>query len=295
MKNKIIILLLLISSTAIYSQNNELFDRLRAINTNGSLIFYNIDGIAITSETMIYGYKDINLEMAYDLYNVSTAKKEANSRLSYENVSTKIESKRNDKITEHSSYYFIKNKNNKVVIFHFGSINKTDEDFEIKFINLVMNDEIPESCFSKRPIETINIASRLIEIEGDCKYANVNSVQCPYSGQVSWSLHKELSDAKKQIGYEFEITKSKDEAKLTKEENINLVFEGVNTLAKKATFQVQSSSNPSLKSLEERKLITYYIAETVRGQNISCVLSHWDDDTLTAEGLPYLLTKLIKI
>ncbi|WP_091411403.1 hypothetical protein [Aquimarina amphilecti] len=289
--------LILISLTSTYSQNNSLFERLRAIKTSGSLTFYNVDGIAITSESMIYSYNDINLKMAYNLYNVSSEKKEKNITLRCENLFTRTKNVRSDKITQYNSYFFVKNKNNKVIVFHFGSINKTNKDFEIDFINLVIDNKIPKSCFSDRPINKINFASRIIEIEDNCNYANVNSIQCPFNGQMSWSLHENLSDAKKQVEYEFEITKSKKLGQLVKEEMINLNFEGINTIAKRVTFVVENNDtiNIDLKSIEGKKLIIYYIAEKVRSYNISCVLSHWEDDKIASNGLPTLLSKIIQL
>lgn len=293
-RKQLLFILISIFSIYTYSQDTSIFERLRAINTNGDLIFYNIDGIAITSESMIYSYNDFNLTMAYDVYNVSSEKKEKNSKLPYENLSTVIENKISDKITQFNSYYFVKNNNNKVIVFHFISINQTNGDFEIDFINLVLENKIPKKCYSDQRIKNIDFASRTIEIEGNCNYANVNSIQCPYNGQMSWSLHKSLADAQKQVSYEFEISKSKKLGTLVKDEKVDVDFEGMKTTARRVTFEVDNN-NPDVASLKGRKLVIYYIAETVRNHNISCVLSHWDDDIIQANGLPSLLGKVIKL
>ncbi len=44
-----------------------------------------------------------------------------------------------------------------------------------------------------------------------------------------------------------------------------------------------------------KTLTIYYIAEKVRGNYLSCVLSYWNNDVITETGLPPLLNEVMKL
>ena len=123
-----------------------------------------------------------------------------------------------DNLSEINSYYFVENKNKTISVFWFGYYNKYDNDFEKKYVNHILKDEIPERIFESTTIDSIDFAGRKIKLGDNCYWANVNSVQCPYNGQMNWSVHKTLATAKSSIENQFNVTKSKKGGKVISEE-----------------------------------------------------------------------------
>ena len=124
---------------------------------------------------------------------------------------------------------------------------------------------------------------------------NVNSAQCPYRGQINWSIHKNLADAKRTNVYQLKKTLSKELGEVVFDDYVDVVFEGIATKARKLVFDF--SNNPEfVKATSNAKSMTiYYVAVKIRGHIIGCVLSHWDNDKIGKSGLPYLLNELMTL
>lgn len=290
--SKILISFILLINFNGYSQGNSLFDRVQAIKTDNYLTFYNVDGYSITTESMIYSFKESPLSIAYRTYNVSDELKKKDSIIKYENYTVKNSIAVTDSITQYNSYYFIKNIDEKIIVIQFSVVNKVDEFFERKFIDLIIENKIPPKCYNEHLIKKINFASRKIELN-DCYYTTVNSVQCPYNGQMNWSLHQNIEDAKNQIKYQAGVTKSHKKGEIINDELVDIVFEGIETKARKVIYDFTNSDISAAVSAES--LIIYYVAVKVRNNYVSCILSHWNNDNISESGLPLLFNKVMSL
>ncbi len=292
-KKVIFILFLSFFASNLYSQNKELFNRLQAIHTN-KVIFYDIDGYKITSEVLKYDFSKKGLEKAY----VSYAIKEKDLKvkltdLKFNGYNITNSDKITIKLSQNDSYYFIENSSKKVVVIQFSSINKNDKIFEKKFVNLIMRNSIPQTCFASMQIDSLNFVGRNIKLKDNCNWQTVNSVQCPFYGQISWSIHKDHQDATSSIEQQLEITKSKGLGEVISEEMIAVEFEGLTTKAKRVIFEFKGSALVATSMSGGKTLTIYYVAEEVRGNYVSCVLSHWNNDFLNKSGLPTFLEQVL--
>jgi len=60
--------------------------------------------------------------------------------------------------------------------------------------------------------------------------------QCPYYGQMNWSVHKTLDDASQSVTNQYNIIKVKKGGKIISEEFVDVIFEGTEGTAKKVVY-----------------------------------------------------------
>ena len=177
----------------------------------------------------------------------------------------------------------------------FGYLNKLNKDFEQKYANLIMKDEIPKEIFEPMNIDSIDFAGRKIELGNECYWTSVNTVQCPYYGEMNWSVHKSLESAKNTIETQFYITKNKKGGKVISEAEVDVVFEGTETKARKIIYDFTGVKSLLAGMSGGKTLTVYYVACEVRGNYVSCCMSFWNNDTITENGLAPLLEKVMQL
>ena len=294
MRNITIIILFFVLSTS-HAQNDNLFNRLQAISYNG-LTFYNVDGYSISSQTLNYKFTEKVLKKVYRKYSISKKdEKIKDKNLIYNNYHVSQSDNVTPKLIQNNSYYFLENNSKRVTIIQFGSINKKDREFERKMVNLIMENTIPKKCFTSMVIDSINFVGRKIKLGNSCKWTNVNTVQCPYYGEMNWSVHKNLKDAENTVEQQLEITKSRKGGKVIFEDIVDIKFEGTETKAKKVIYDFTGVTSLLVGMSGGKTLTIYYVATKVRGNYVSCVLSFWNNDAITESGLVPLLEKVMKI
>ncbi len=292
---KLFTIILLFTFTIFFAQNDSIFNRLQAINNSG-LTLYNIDGYTISSQTLNYPFTEKSLKKVYRKYSIKKdEKKTKDPQLSYNNYYVINSKKITDKLIQNNSYYFIENKEKRITIIQFSSINKRDIKFERTIIKPIIEKTIPKENFASMIIDSINFVGRKIKLENNCYWTSVNTVQCPYNGEMNWSIHKNLSDAKNTVKQQFEITKARKNGKVISEEVIEIEFEGTKTNAKKVIYDFTGVTSILVGISGGKTLTIYYVATKVRKNYISCVLSFWNNDTITKNGISPLLEKVMKI
>lgn len=162
-------------------------------------------------------------------------------------------------------------------------------------VELIMENKIPQKCYNSLVIDNINFAGRKIKLGNNCQWQNVNNVQCPYSGQMNWSVHKSLKDAENTVDQQFEITKSKKGGKVISEEIVEIEFEGIETKAKKVIYDFTGITSVLAGMSGGKTLTIYYVASEVRDNYVSCVLSFWNNDRIKKSGLTPLLEEVMKL
>jgi hypothetical protein len=292
---KLSTIFLLFTITLSFAQNDSIFNRLQAINNNG-LSFYNIDGYSITSQTLNYPFTEKGLKKAYRKYSIKKkVKKTKDEQISYNNYYFQNDENITENLIQNNSYYFIENQEKRITIIQFSSINKRDKEFERTIVNPIIEKKIPEENFASMRIDSINFAGRKIKLGNSCNWTKVNTVQCPYYGEMNWSIHKDLEDAKNTVEQQFSITKSRKNGKVISEEIVDIEFEGTETKAKKVIYDFTGLSSVLASMSGGKTLTIFYVATEVRGNYVSCVLSFWNNDTITEKGLAPLLEKVMKL
>lgn len=293
MKKSLIYIVLSISHFVI-AQNEDLFDRLRAIDNNG-ITFYNIDGVDFSKQTLDLDFTDKNLKKAYRMYGVKKKDiKTEDPAINFTNYRIQKEEQHKGGLKAINSYYFVKNKKGSIDAFSFGYYDTHDIDLEHRIIPLILKDAIPESCYSSIQVDTINFVGREIALGGNCNWMNINNIQCPYYGQMNWSIHKSRESAALSIEQQLRVTKLKKGGKVVSEEEVSILFEGVPTIAKKVHYDFTGATAIMASMSGGKNLTIYYVSEKVRNHFVSCVLSFWNNDTINPSGLPPLLEKVMK-
>ncbi|WP_159474326.1 hypothetical protein [Chryseobacterium sp. 18068] len=279
-----------------FSQENNVLERLSALNNNGK-IWYNIDGYSITSEKFNNSFDEKGLKKVFRKHQITDSDvKIKDNQINFNNLLISKQQKISDNNFQTNNYYFVENPDKTVSVVWFIKNGKTDKETEEKIVNLIIENKIPEENFVPMKITSINFAGRKIELGNSCYWTFLNTVQCPYLGEMNWSVHRNLDSAKEAIENQLNITKSKNGGKVTSEEIVDIEFEGVQTKAKKVIYDFTGVASALAGMSGGKNLTVYYVAENVRNRNVSCVMSFWNNDQINPETkLPPLLEKIIKL
>ena len=296
MKKITTFLLLFTTINFSFSQENDDFTkRLKAIN-NTTITFYNVDGVQFSSETFSNQFSEQGLKKIYRKYSVKENDvKVKDDSLVFNNVCITKSEKVTDTISQISSYYFVENKNKTITVIWFGYYQKLDKNFERKYVKHIINDEIPKEVFEPMIIESIDFAGRKLELDNSCYWTNINIVQCPYNGEMNWSVHKTLESAKNSIDTQFTITKNKKGGKVISEEEVDVLFEESETKAKKIVYDFTGTKSLLAGMSGGKTLTIYYVDCKVRENYVSCCMSFWNNDNKTESGLAPLLEKVMQL
>lgn len=293
---KIVNLLFILVFSVCFSQENNIFERLSALKNNGK-IWYNIDGYSITSEVFSNTFDEKGLKKVFRKHQISDSDaKVKDSNISFNNLLVTKQQKVSADFSQTNNYYFVENPDKTITVVWFIKIGKTDKETEEKLVNAIIEKKIPEENFSPMSISSINFAGRKIELGNGCYWTSVNIVQCPYAGEMNWSVHRTLDDAKEAVENQLNITKSKKMGKVVSEEMVDIEFEGVPVKAKKILYDFTGVAGALAGMSGGKNLTVYYVAATVRNKNVSCVMSYWNNDEINPETkLPALLGKLMAV
>ncbi|MBS1738634.1 MAG: hypothetical protein JSS98_18805 [Bacteroidetes bacterium] len=291
-----LIAIFILSSPFLYAQKNDsLFSRLQAISNSG-LDFFNVDGIEITSQIINSEFSKKGILKKFKKFSIKEndlilTDSSIHSQNYYLSKSEEIQ----PGTVQYSSYYFIENKYKQITAITFAGFNKNDKVFENKFVGLILNDEIPKSIYTPLEIDSINFAGRKIGLGKSCHWMGINNVQCPYYGQMNWSVHKTLEDASKSADSQYTVIKLKRGGKIISEDTVNVIFEGVPVKAKKAVYDFKGVTSLLVSMAGGKTLTIYFVAAPAKQNFVSCVMSFWNNDNINPSGLPPLLEEVMKL
>jgi hypothetical protein len=279
-----------------FSQENNIFERLSALDNNGK-IWYNIDGYSITSEVFKNSFDEKGLKKVFKKHQISDSDtKTKNNQINFNNLFVTKQQKISENNFQINNYYFVENPDKTTTVVWFIKNGKIDKETEEKLVNTIVENKIPKENFVPMKINSIDFAGNKIELGNSCYWTFLNTVQCPYLGEMNWSIHKTLADAKEAIENQLNITKSRKGGKVTSEEIVDIDFEGVPTKARKMIYDFTGVTSALAGMSGGKSLTVYYIAENVRNKNVSCVMSFWNNDQINpATKLPPLLAKFMSL
>ncbi len=293
---KILFLLLCVIISQVHSQKKDFFQDFQGIK-NANAVFYNVYGTTITTETYSYEFNEKGLKKIFRRYKFNfkkiTKKQDEKLELQHYLVQDSVVIK--NKYVSYSAVYFVKNQNF-ISVIYFNEINKTKASFKREFIQTYIDNKIPKSIFITSKIDSILFVNRYIKLGPSCRWMGVRNVQCSYRGQMDWTIHQSLEKAKNHNELRALTNRYQRKLKLISKDTVNIRFEGKEISAIKIVYNVKGFNSLLLKmSSGAKHLIVYYIAEKIRGKNISCILSHWDNDYIQPNGLPALLSEVIAL
>ncbi len=190
-------------------------------------------------------------------------------------------------------YYFLPSSNQKTRVIGFTTLLERDTSLEHFFIDKIKNKEIPQHIMIENQVDSIFFVHRYIQLGNACRWMGLHNIQCPYLGQMNWSVFRDSIRAKQMLMAQKKRNDHKKMIKIIHEEKINILFEGTPTEAIKTEYLIR---HPLLllSGSNSNHLIVYYVNQKINNKYISCVLSHFRDEAKKNE-LPPLLSEVMEL
>ena len=204
---------------------------------------------------------------------------------------------------QNTMVYFIGNKiegKDVLLIATISSVSEVpSEEIDIEMLQLVLDKKVPKQNYMGG--RSFDFLGRKVPLMDECYWQGVNIVRCPTKGEMNWSLHPSLAEAKQSVTLQKEWgnmipPRPNYVYSRISEQQKTLIFEGKATQVTEVIYN-EHYQDPILKSYyQDNKLIVYYIATIVRGQAIACVISYWDsNERLPDTGLPEFVSQFIRL
>ena len=201
-----------------------------------------------------------------------------------------------NKTGPYSVYYFLPVTADTVLGIFISNYKLPDKALERELADLVLHSTIPDSLISYLNPPVVLLAGRSIPVNMHCLWAGANVMQCTGLGEMNWSLHPDMEEARSQTEAQEATNRDIKQFTVEQEEEVPVVFEGVPVTARRLRLHAKGVKGLLMKKMEgSRTLIVYYITAPVRGRYVSCVLSYWTSDYITESGLPPLLETVMQL
>lgn len=277
-------------------QNNEdVFKRLNGIK-NQEFYFYNIDGYEISSLKMSGKFTKKNIQKKYKKLEIREDELiHSDSAMDLQNYYVHKSDTVQEDIVLNTSYYFIKTKEDEISAITFVSYNEVDIEFEKQFVRLVLNDKIPNDIYSSITTDSVNFGGRKLYLGSNCRWMNINNIQCSGYGQINWSVYKDKETSERDLETQRQVNLARSHGKVVSDEIVDVTFEEVDTKARKIIFDFTGVTSALVGVTGGKTLTIYFISAPVRGNYISCVMSFWNNDMINPGGLAPLLEEVMQL
>ncbi|MEJ0034376.1 MAG: hypothetical protein WDO15_30395 [Bacteroidota bacterium] len=290
MKRAVITILAIVGTIISHAQvDDALFDRLQGF-ANNEFKFFNTDGIEISAIPMKGVFTPKSIAKQYKEYRIKDSDiKNTDSLLSTKNyyVSKKMEG-------QYQDIYFLEH-NDRILGMIFRSAFEIDRQFERDFVKLFTTGKIPDDiCQKLTETQHINFAGRPIVVKG-CHWMSPNNLQCPYNGQMNWSSFKTMEAAQRELESHFQFINANKKGKVISDEQVAVIFEDQEVMARKLVFDLTGVISALAATTGGKTLTVYMVVAPVRNKFLECVISHWNNDNLDANGLPAIVSGLMTL
>lgn len=195
--------------------------------------------------------------------------------------SSSIDEKRPN-ITIYNACYITQKATNTIQYILFQTLNQRDFVLEKKIIADFYKGYLDKYTDLDNDADEIDFVGRKIKLGNLCKWRSPNNVNCN-GGQISWSEFSSYQEAIVDLQGKVLANEGID-IKIIKDEDIELFFEGIPTIARRIVYTAPNERYP---------LAVYYIAQEVRERYVSCILSNYVYNRNDYELAP-LLQQIIK-
>ena len=166
-----------------------------------------------------------------------------------------------------------------------------DPQFENEIIKAIVRQEIPKSIYNNWKVDSIRFVNRHIQLGDACTWQNVGSIQCPYNGQMDWSVFSDQARAKEYLKQRIQHTSDKNMSDFITQDSVQVIFEGQEVMAQKNVLKIKV---PKLILGGSNELTIYYVIAPIDTRYVACVLSHYSNDN-NAPNLPPLLSEVMSL
>ena len=278
MKQSFLVILFLFFFFIIRANNYEHLHGLRynktymkTANDKEMFVCFDMRGYEIAAETFkgdISKEKDLQrIKKKYKL-NDGVQANYSESVFNLRNTVIEIERplKNNLKVKANESYYILQTSEKEIFLFHFFTLDQRDFIFEREFVQDYLDGKLENYISDDWSGEYMNFVGRNIQLGDACGWKGPNNFYCK-GGQISWSIFPSFVQAEIHLQNSIAANK-KDNVIILSEDFVEVVFEDIPTIAHRIAYLEENNPN-------RYPLIVYYICEEVRGQYVSCIMSHY--------------------
>lgn len=288
----IVLLFVFQASGAVLAQEGVLAD-MQGLSYEKGWVF-ELEGYTISVEKNKEKLNDKGIKRIkkkYDLNNVSS--EYSDKKLKWENwvIESKSFEKNVPDVINYQTCYLLPESDDYMNVVSFESLNRRDTILEQTFLNAFFSRNLSQYVKDSWTAEEINFAGRRIPLGNICAWVAPYNVHCPSFGQISWSVFRNKEDAEINNYAHYLLNKKSGQYKVLDESDVDILFEGYQTQAKRLIYKINKS-----KALlgGRNELAVYYVVRKVRGKYISCVLSHYIEDRDNYR-LPPLLEEVMSL
>ncbi len=277
-----------------FAQEKTLVERLEAIDT-GQYTFYESDGMVITKRTFSNDFSEKGLAKTQRHLNIKSKEFVKSNLAVFDFKNVTFEKTENNYFSE--VYYVFLNSDQSTEVYLFTSLNPIDKEIAKEFIILNEKQQIPAHIFQSHEVgSSFKFLNKEIKTPGKCYFTNIRTLQCPYNGEINWSVFKDLESAKEMIEAQYQGTFHGNKSiKVIQEKQISVNFKGIETTARKVVADITGLNSLLASTSGGKTLEIYYIAEKINGYNVGVVMSFWNNDNKAPNGLAPLINTLMQI
>lgn len=258
----------------------------------GEYEFYNANGYDISIFQSIKPYNAKSLESLKNDFKIDKAIQDKQSNyISIQHVWYDINEKLDPGINSFRHVFMMPDKEGGTLVIQLHSALESCKDFEKTFLDLYLNSIVPTDVYQKQEVDSIYFVNRYIPLGPICNWQGVKNIQCPYRGQMDWEILTSLERAENYIQQRIHTTSNKKRSKILSKEEVPVIFEGKEVIAKKYVYQIKL---PKILLGGTNTLIVYYVLSEIDSNFIACILSHYENDNNSAE-LPPLIQEVMKL
>ncbi len=288
------LVLLLAGLSAAAQDTAGIFTRLQAIS-HGRVDYFNTDGMEISSHRVPGEFTVKNLQKSFKPYRIKADQlTTADSALGYPNYYVDESYEAAPGIKQYIARYYIGHEGSLYALTFMSSI-PPDRAFHRAFAKLVLEGSIPLHVYVNPDADSLNFAGRNIFRSKVCRFMSINNLQCPYYGQMNWSVHRDAASAAAAVKAQYDALTTRKTGKFIAADTVDVILEGTPVKALKATYDVKGVSGLLVGMSGAKTLTVYFVSAPVRNNHVSCAMSFWNNDSVNADGLPPLLAEVMRL
>ena len=196
-----------------------------------------------------------------------------------------------DSLTQYYRSYIFPIGSDQMKVIGFSTFMSRDSILENVFIRKILDNQIPDSIHVTTEINNINFVNREIALGSACHWVSAHNVQCPKLGQISWSEFRSMDRAKEFLDKRIRLTKNINLQRSVKESSVEVIFEGIETSAKKMIIKAEI---PNVGMIGSIVLIVYNLVQEIDNKFVACTMSHFRSDA-NYPKMPPLIARVMKL
>ena len=161
-------------------------------------------------------------------------------------------------------FYLFPQSDNEIKYLVFQTLNQRDILLERDFINAFLEEKLERYISDDWITNSISFLGRSVQLGTACQWIAPHNLSGS-GGQIIWSEFLSAESAEFDLDTRI-AADSESSFAILSEDNIDILFEGVPTIAYRVVYMEKIAYNP---------LIVYYIAQAVRDRYVSCTMSNY--------------------